>query len=228
MLGPHQRASYRRAETEGVMRLESLGRDLRITHVLELLLRLKQICNFCPETGESTKLADLRSKLAFVVASGEKALVFSQFVAEPFGALRLARELAAFKPLLFTGAMDQRLRMARVSEFERDPNRHVLLLSLRAGGVGLNLTAASHVFHFDRWWNPAVEAQAEDRAHRIGQERPVNVFAYLCEDTVEDRIQEILLEKRALFADVIDGVDTRMLRRLDLDTLLGVLRGART
>jgi SNF2 family DNA or RNA helicase len=95
-----------------------------------------------------------------------------------------------------------------------------MILSLRAGGLGLNLAVASCVFHFDRWWNPALETQAEDRVHRIGQRRPVQVFAYLCADTIEQRIDAILTEKRALFADVIDGVTTAALGRLDLDSLL--------
>jgi SNF2 family DNA or RNA helicase len=95
-----------------------------------------------------------------------------------------------------------------------------MILSLRAGGLGLNLAVASSVFHFDRWWNPALETQAEDRAHRIGQHRPVQVFSYLCADTIEQRIDEILTEKRALFADVIDGVTTATLGRLDLDSLI--------
>jgi SNF2 family DNA or RNA helicase len=225
-LGPRQRAAYHRAKTEGIVRLEGLGRELRITHVLELILRLKQICNFCPETGESAKLADLRERVAAVVAAGEKALIFSQFVEEPFGVNRLARELAAFAPLVFTGEMAAETRASRIAEFERDPRRPVLLLSLRAGGVGLNLTSASHVVHFDRWWNPAVEAQAEDRTHRIGQTRPVHVYAYLCGDTIEERIQEVIEEKRAIFADVIEGVDARGLGRLDLDTLMKALRAA--
>ena len=223
-LGPRQRASYRRAEDEGLVRLHGLGRDLRITHVLELILRLKQICNFCPESGESAKLADLRERLANVAATGEKSLVFSQFVEAPFGVERLARDLPDFAPLLFTGSVDPGTRAARLAEFERDPKRGLLLLSLRAGGVGLNLTSASYVFHFDRWWNPAVEAQAEDRAHRIGQERTGHTYAYLCADTIEDRIHEILTEKRVLFADVVDGVDAGALRRLDLDTLLSAVR----
>jgi SNF2 family DNA or RNA helicase len=99
-----------------------------------------------------------------------------------------------------------------------------MVLSLRAGGVGLNLTSASHVFHFDRWWNPAVESQAEDRTYRIGQSRPVHVYAYLCSDTIEERIEEIILEKRAVFSDIIDAVDTQALRRLDLDDLLSAVR----
>jgi len=223
-LAPRQRATYRRARDEGLVRLTTLGRELRISHVLELILRLKQICNFCPESGASPKLADLRERLAAVSAADEKALVFSQFVEQPFGARRIARDLARFSPLLYSGDMEPSLRASRLAEFERDPRRHLLILSLRAGGVGLNLTSASHVFHFDRWWNPAVETQAEDRAHRIGQHRPVHVYAYTCTDTIEERIEEILLEKRALFSDVIDGVDAQALRRLDLDTLLRVVR----
>lgn len=82
------------------------------------------------------------------------------------------------------------------------------------------MTAATAVFHFDRWWNPAVEAQAEDRAHRIGQTRPVRTYAYLCADTIEQRIAAILARKRALFADLVDDVAVPGLRRLDLPTLL--------
>jgi SNF2 family DNA or RNA helicase len=219
-LEPAQRAAYLKAEIEGTVWLRSLGRKLQISHVLELILRLKQICNFCPETGGSTKLADLRRRLDEFGAAGAKALLFSQFVAEPFGALRLARELRSYRPLLITGGMDQPARSAAFDAFERDPSRRVMILSLRAGGTGLNLTAASRVIHFDRWWNPAVETQAEDRAHRIGQTRPVEVFAYLCADTVEERIAAILEKKRALFADLIDGVPARALGALDLDSLL--------
>jgi len=215
-----QQLAYRRAEEEGIVRLRSLGREIRISHVLELILRLKQICNFCPETGASAKLVDLRRRLEAVAAAGEKALVFSQFVEEPFGVRRLARDLAEFGPLSITGEAQPALRSARVAAFQSDPSRRVLILSLRAGGVGLNLTAASHVFHFDRWWNPALESQSEDRAHRIGQRRTVHVFGYLCADTIEERIDEILTEKRALFADIVDGVSARNLQRLDLDTLL--------
>jgi len=217
--GP-QRVAYRRAEDEGVVWLRSLGRELRVSHVLELILRLKQICNFCPESGKSSKFADLRSRLGALAESGEKVLVFSQFVEEPFGVRRLAKELADFRPLLLVGSLDPSARSAVVAEFEQNPTRRLMILSLRAGGLGLNLAMASCVFHFDRWWNPALETQAEDRVHRIGQSRPVQVFAYLCADTIEQRIDEILTEKRALFADVIDGVTTATLGRLDLDSLL--------
>jgi SNF2 family DNA or RNA helicase len=215
-----QRAAYRKAEEKGTVWLRSLGRELRVSHVLELILRLKQICNFCPETGDSAKLDDLRERLEEFRASDAKALVFSQFVEEPFGVLRLARELQEFRPLAITGGMDQPNRSAAFDSFERDQSRRVMVLSLKAGGTGLNLTAASRVVHFDRWWNPAVEIQAEDRVHRIGQTQPVEVFAYVCSDTVEERVAQILEQKRALFSDLIDGIPTHALGRLDLDTLL--------
>lgn len=125
---------------------------------------------------------------------------------------------------MLTGGLSAEERVAAVNAFERDPDRRILLLSLKAGGVGLNLTAASHVFHFDRWWNPASEAQAEDRAHRIGQTRPVSVHAYLCADTIEERIDEILRAKRDLFDDVVDGIEASHLGRLGLDDLLAALQ----
>ncbi len=227
-LEPRQRAAYDRAEREGIIRLTALGADLRINHVLELILRLKQICNFCPETGASAKLIDLRERLKQVVTNGERALVFSQFVAEPFGVKRIARELAEYDPLVLSGDLAPDIRAEVIREFERTHDRKLLLLSLRVGGVGLNLTAASYVFHFDRWWNPAVETQAEDRAHRIGQVRPVHVYSYLCANTVEERVATILAEKRQLFADVVDGVSLRHIRRLDLADLLSTVSSQTT
>jgi SNF2 family DNA or RNA helicase len=217
---PAQRIAYDIAHREGLVWLRSLGAELRVTHVLELILRLKQICNACPRTGVSAKLDDLVRRLHDVVWAGEKALVFTQFVAAPFGAEAIARALNPFNPLLLTGRMSAAARDDALTLFAADPDRHVLVSSLRTGGVGLNLTAASVVFHFDRWWNPAVETQAEDRAHRIGQTRPVQVFAYLTPDSIEQRIGEILDQKRALFADIIDGVGTDGLHRLDLPALL--------
>ncbi len=222
-LGRAQRAAYDRVEQKGQVWLRSLGTDVTISHVLELILRLKQICNACPRTGASAKCDDLLRRVAPLVAAGEKALVFSQFVTEPFGVAMLARRLAPWRPVVLAGGMSAAAREAAVATFERDPKRAVMVLSLRAGGIGLNLTAASAVFHFDRWWNPAVEAQAEDRAHRIGQTRPVQAFAYLCPNTVEQRIAAILAEKRELFADLVDGVTVPALRRLDLPTLLRIV-----
>ena len=132
---PRQRSVYRRAEQEGLLRLEALGSELRITHVLELILRLKQICNFCPESGQSAKLLDLKERLTATRATEEKSLIFSQFVEAPFGAKRLAQELSEFSPLLLTGNIEPILRASRVGEFERDRHYSTMVISLRAGGV---------------------------------------------------------------------------------------------
>ncbi len=220
VLGPVQRGAYDRAERDGQVWLHSLGEDVQVWHVLELILRLKQICNACPQADESAKRDDLVRRMPALAASGEKVLVFSQFVAEPFGVAMLARHLAPLRPILLTGGMSAPARDAALATFARDRERPVMVLSLRAGGIGLNLTAATAVFHFDRWWNPAVEAQAEDRAHRIGQTRPVQTFTYSVADTIEQRIAEILAEKQALFADLVDDVAVSGLRRLGLPDLL--------
>ncbi len=217
-----QRATYDRAEREGVIRLEGLGRDVRIENVLELITRLKQICNFCPRTGESAKLDDLRERMGVVMAEGERALVFSQYTDGVFGVERIASALAAFQPLRYTGGLSQQARERVVEDFRRDPAYRVLVLSLRAGGVGLNLQEASYVFHFDRWWNPAVERQAEDRTHRMGQTNPVFVYVYTCVNTIEERIALILAKKRALFDEVVDGTSIDLGATFNLQELLAL------
>jgi SNF2 family DNA or RNA helicase len=198
---------------------------VQMTEILEWLLRLKQICNAAPADGQSAKLDDLERRMASVAAAGEKALVFSQFVAEPFGVRAIARRLAGFEPLTLTGGQDRATREAVLTEFAENPRRKVLVLSLRAGGVGLNLTAASVVFHFDRWWTSAVETQAEDRAHRIGQTRPVQVFAYVCGNTVEERIAAIIARKQKLFDMFVDGIEIASLAKLGLGDLLHAALG---
>jgi SNF2 family DNA or RNA helicase len=213
-LTPAQRESYDRAERDGVLELRQRGEHLRIDNVLDLIVRLKQFCNFCPATGDSAKLDDLQQRLATLRLEGHRALLFSQFVDERYGARALAARLAAFHPLLYTGDLSLQERDAVVRRFREDATRTALVLSLRAGGAGLNLPEASYVFHFDRWWNPAVERQAEDRSHRLGQRLPVHVYSYVSEDTIEERIDAVLQEKRHLFDRVVDEVS------LDLDALL--------
>src|SRR5205085_7324096 len=107
-----------------------------------------------------------------IAGRGHRALVFSQWTSERYGVARIAAGLARFAPLTYTGALSAAERDGRIAAFADDPERRVLVLSLRAGGVGLNLQQASYVVHFDRWWNPAVEAQATDRTHRMGQVNP--------------------------------------------------------
>jgi SNF2 family DNA or RNA helicase len=199
-LTPSQRESYRLAEREGVIRLNRLGETITIQHVFELIIRLKQICNFDSLTGQSAKLDMLRADLEEVAASGRKAIVFSQWV-EPLEAL--ARSLGAFGPLLFHGSVPPLEREARMEHFRTDPKKHVFLMSYGTGSLGLNLQCVNYVFLFDRWWNPAVEDQAIARVHRLGQRDPVFVTRFITPETIESRIAEILEQKRRLQCELI-------------------------
>ena len=222
-MAPEQRRAYDRAETEGVVELRALGAAVRISNVLELIVRLKQLCNFDPVSGASAKLSDLNQRLDQLRESGERALVFTQFVDRTFGAEAIAARLAAHAPLMLTGSLSLAQREQVLWRFRSDPRHRVLVLSLRAAGVGLDLQEASYVFHFDRWWNPAVEDQASDRTHRMGQIRPVHVYAYALEDSVEERIVQILRDKRLLFEDVVEGAGIHLETSLTQDELFGVV-----
>jgi len=202
---PQQRISYELAEQEGLVRLTEMGDAVTIQHVFELVLRLKQICNFDPATGESCKLEWLLADLEEVAASGRKAIVFSQWVQT---LERLRRVLAPFGPLTYHGGIGAGRRDAVIRQFRDDPRAHVMLMSYGAGSVGLNLQFASYVFLFDRWWNPAVEDQAINRAHRIGAAEPVTVTRFLALDTIEQRIDQVLSDKRELFATMLAQTDT--------------------
>jgi SNF2 family DNA or RNA helicase len=199
-LTPAQREAYELAEREGIVHLNELGDTLTVQHVFELIMRLKQICNFDPLTGHSAKLEQLQVDLAEAAESGRKAIVFSQWV-EPLETL--GRALASLGPLLFHGKVPARERPAILERFKADPRKHVLLMSYGTGSVGLNLQFSNYVFLFDRWWNPAIEDQAISRAHRIGQREPVFVTRFLIEGTIEERIAEVLEKKRQLFQDLI-------------------------
>lgn len=217
-----QKASYDRAEHGGIVYLKSLGAEARVQHVLELITRLKQICNADPETGHSSKLKDIRERLGQLVAQGHRALVFSQYTGATFGVAAAASYLEAFHPLTLTGDMDPSQRAGIIDRFTTTDQHKALVLSLRAGGVGLNLQAASYVFHLDRWWNPAVEHQAEDRTHRFGQTAKVNVIKYSCTGTIEERIDEILKRKQELFDQLIDDVSINLSARLTSEEIFGL------
>jgi len=221
-LNRNQRAEYDRLFSGGAGDLREKGERVTVTDVLALIMLLKQVCNFSFETGSSSKLDDVSARVRNVRAEGHKALVFSQFTSEVYGVRRLAQALAEFRPIVYTGDMSASQKQEAIQRFESDPDSGLLVLSLRAGGVGLNLQRASYVFHFDRWWNPAVEVQAEDRSHRIGQTRGVTVYKYICENTIEERIHEILLSKKALFDEYVDDVCLDLTQRLSEDELFGL------
>jgi len=219
--GP-QRESYERAESEGVVQLREIGEAVRIENVLELIMKLKQICNFCPMTGQSAKLEDIRERLNTLESEGHRALIFSQFTDRKHGTSAIASKLQSLQPLLYTGDLSPSQKDATLREFKGNRERKVLVLSLRAGGHGLNLQDASYVFHFDRWWNPAVERQAEDRVHRLGQAFPVHVYKYMLEGTIEERIDKILREKQLLFDELVDDVSIDLKSKLTSEELFGL------
>ena len=220
-LSPAQRDAYDRAEREGIIDLNERGDCATVQHVLALITALKQICNMDPVTHESCKLDYLEEMLEEVSDLGDKALVFSQY---PQKTLKfLTPQLQRFGPEVFDGTLSDSQRDAVVQRFQEDEQSKVLLVSVRAGGLGLTLTRANYVFHFDLWWNPAVAAQAEDRAHRIGQHKTVFVTYLFAADTIEEKIHRLLLRKRRLFDSVIDSLsDTNLERVLTEDELFGL------
>jgi hypothetical protein len=196
--------------------------------VLASLMRLKQICNHPSQwlgdrmwnEADSGKLARLREVAEVIAAKQEKVLVFTQF-------REMTAPLAAFlesvfgRPgLVLHGATAVNKRQPLVRQFQEDERVPFFVISLKAGGAGLNLTAASHVVHFDRWWNPAVENQATDRAFRIGQTRNVLVHKFICRGTVEERIDQLIDAKRQLSDDLLEGGGEMLLTEMKDDELL--------
>lgn len=203
-LSNEQRETYRRAEEEGVLRLSEMGQEATIQHVFELVLRLKQVCNFDTATRASAKTDCLAAELEEVQASGRKAIVFSQWVQT---LSRLRERLKYFGPLEYHGGMSTAARDDAIESFRNKSQHTVLLLSYGAGAVGLNLQFSEYVFLFDRWWNPAIEDQAINRAHRIGAAGAVTVTKFLTVGTIEERIDEVLARKRNLSGIILSEAE---------------------
>ena len=230
-LTPEQASLYAATVTDMLSRIEDAASDIsRRGLVLATMAKLKQVCNHPAHLlgdgsrlpGRSGKLARLEEICDEIVAEGDKALCFTQYA--EFGRMlqpHLAARLGC--PVLFLhGGTTKKQRDAMVATFASLDEPALFLLSLKAGGTGLNLTAASHVIHVDRWWNPAVEDQATDRAFRIGQHRNVQVRKFVCVGTLEERIDAMIEEKKAL-AEQIVGTGESWLTELSADDLRAVL-----
>ncbi|QDT87742.1 ATP-dependent helicase HepA [Gimesia chilikensis] len=204
-LNPAQRIAYETAEKDGVIQLNEMGDSITVQHVFELVLRLKQITNFDPVTGDSAKLDRLEADMEEIAASGGKAILFSQWT-KPLDFM--AQRLERFGTLVYHGGIPTKQREPILDQFKHDPNSHLLLMSYGTGAVGLNLQFAGYVFLFDRWWNPAIEDQAINRAHRIGQKTQVIVTKFVCNNTIEERIDMVLEQKRELFRSILGDGDT--------------------
>ena len=218
-LSPEQAETYRIAEHEGVLRLSAAGEEVTIPQVFELILRLKQICNFDPVTGESAKLERLLADMEEVAESGRKAIVFSQWVETLY---KLKESLHRFGIAEYHGKIPQNKRDDMIRRFKEDKDIHVILMSYGAGSVGLNLQFARYVFLFDRWWNPAVEDQAINRAHRIGASGPITVTRFISTNTVEERINRTLEDKRRLSEMILSGARGLNSSGLNQEELFGL------
>ena len=185
---------------------EVRGKDGRISsaNMLATLTRLKQICNFDPATGESAKLDALQVLLDSVTQENEKILIFSQYVET----LKWISERINLRHDIFDGSLSPSQRDSIIANFRQQPEPRALLMSFKAGSVGLNLQEASTVVLFDRWWNPATENQAIHRAHRFGKRRPLQVIRFLVVDSIEERTDEILDEKQTLFNEYIERANS--------------------
>jgi len=232
-LTPEQAKLYRKTVDDSLEAIARAPLGQRHGQVLALLTRLKQICNHpalalkeeaveSDFASRSAKVQRLEEILEEVIDAGDRALLFTQFA--EWGHLlqvHLQRRWRQEVPFLYGGSSKNE-RQAMVDRFQEDPRGpQLFLLSLKAGGVGLNLTRASHVFHLDRWWNPAVENQATDRAYRIGQSNRVMVHKFISSGTVEERIDRMIEEKSKLAADIVGsgedwlgGLDVRQLKEL--------------
>ncbi|MDB6153623.1 MAG: ATP-dependent helicase [Chthoniobacteraceae bacterium] len=223
-----QAAHYEQALSELSERLETSEGVQRRGVILAFLVRFKQICNHPAHwlgTGDfdpaaSGKFARLKELAEEIGARQEKMLVFTQFkeMTEPLSAY--LEGIHGRPGLILHGGTPVKERQKLVARFQQDDGPPFFILSLKAGGTGLNLTAASHVVHFDRWWNPAVENQATDRAFRIGQKRNVLVHKFVCRGTIEERINEMIEEKKALASDALEGGGEQKLTELPDDELL--------
>jgi SNF2 family DNA or RNA helicase len=203
--------------------------------VLATLMKLKQICNHpalflqdgSPLLGRSGKLTRLEEMLEEVLAEGDKALIFTQFAGMGVMVRHYLQEKLGCETLFLHGGTPKKQRDAMIQRFQNDHyGPPLFVLSLKAGGFGLNLTAANHVFHFDRWWNPAVENQATDRVFRIGQKKNVQVHKFVCIGTLEERIDQMLEQKKELAESIISTGEV-WLTELSTDQLKEVFRLSR-
>jgi len=185
--------------------------------LLALITELKKLANFSQKSRKSAKLDYLKELLNELLSKGEKVLIFSQYVKT----LEFIEEELKFPVLMYHGGMDQKQKDKTINNFKTG-DINILLMSLMAGGVGLNIQEASTVIIFDRWWNPAIESQAIARAHRMGRKDPVHAIKFVASGTIEERILEILHDKEDLFDFVIEGAvekgnEKRLTQLLDLE-----------
>ncbi len=231
LLSKRQAALYKQSVDEMKKAIEELSGIERRGVVLAFLMRFKQICNHpsqwlgdgAYEPADSGKLSRLRELCESIASRQDKVLVFTQF-REMTGPLAgFLAEVFGYSGLVLHGGTPVKKRQGLVKSFQEDDRVPFMVLSLKAGGTGLNLTAASHVIHFDRWWNPAVENQATDRAFRIGQKKNVLVHKFVCRGTIEERIDELIAGKQKLSDEVLSGGAESSLTEMSNEELISMV-----
>jgi len=231
-LSPAQAVLYQRAVSELAAALNDAVGIGRKGVVLASLMRFKQICNHPSQwlgdgawsETDSGKFARLRELVEVIAAKQEKLLVFTQFRETTAPLAAFLGSIFGREGLVLHGGTNLAKRRELVKRFQEDELTPFFVLSLKAGGAGLNLTAASHVIHFDRWWNPAVENQATDRAFRIGQKKNVLVHKFICRGTIEDRIDQLIESKQKLVSDVLEGGAELLLTEMSDRELLDLVK----
>jgi SNF2 family DNA or RNA helicase len=226
-LSREQVTLYEAVVRDGLRQIEeSRGGMQRRATVLTLLAKLKQVCNHPAHflgdgsalAGRSGKLTRLEELIEELLSEGDRALIFTQFTAMGDRLQPYLQERFGVEALYLHGGVPQQQRERLVARFQAEDGPPLFLLSLKAGGTGLNLTRATHVIHFDRWWNPAVENQATDRAFRIGQTRNVQVRKFVCSGTLEERIDAMIEQKREL-AETVIGAGEGWITEMSTDQL---------
>jgi SNF2 family DNA or RNA helicase len=210
-LTKEQASLYQAVVDDAARAIEAAAGMKRRAVILTTLLKLKQVCNHPAQflgdnsavPGRSGKLARLGEMLEEALSEGDRALVFTQFAEMGEIVKRHLQDAFGREVLFLHGGVPKGRRDEMVERFQGPNGPPVFVLSLKAGGTGLNLTAANHVFHYDRWWNPAVENQATDRAFRIGQTRDVQVHKFVCAGTLEEKIDEMIETKKDVAERVV-------------------------
>ena len=224
-LAPEQRRKYDLAEKNGIIGLKELGEAVTVKHVIALIQELKLICNYEMDSDESAKLEYLKEELEELVAEDNKALIFSQYPNKTLK--KIIIKLKEFNPTeIYHGGLSDSARTQIIDNFQDNNENKIMLLSLKAGNAGITLTRANYVYHFDLWWNPAVTAQATGRALRIGQKKVVFERFLLTKGTIEERIYQIVRDKKQLFNQVIDDlsedIDIEGTRNLTEEEIFGL------
>ena len=220
-LSPQQEKAYMNAWNNRYEIIKRGGKRVSSAAIFSLITKLKQICNYDAESGESSKIEALRLIIDNLSGKEDKVIVFSQYVET---LKQISQNLQGkIRHEIYHGGLPEDTRNMMITRFQKEEGPRVLLMSLKAGGIGLNLQEASSIVLFDRWWNPAVEEQAINRAHRFNRKTPLHAFRFTVVESIEERIVHILEEKTELFEEYINKAETAELPSLSYNDLMKIL-----